>query len=502
MHRQRNNQLLLQPGFRFPERAVKLSDNPEENTLLKQALLGPTHESKDASTIRCRTKSLLQELFDLCLDYELLGRALRLDDIFWGTIAERWNTLVHLNGQQTKKIAGQYVEARREAIRQGWTTKNELTTSVDKFILFQDEVEVLPTVEESSLAVRPTAINQATENLGQLSVQQPPDSKPRVNAWQLGLDFFRLHTNPLPPPPIETEWPPTYLSGEELAWVSDTRLESHLSGISYQKLPEGCKFPRHFPSNKSTPLDIKAFLCATALHSKRRDLCSWGLYMKPIAFASDNDAQGWWGPTGRLSREYDTIQQFAAWAKQRMDSRPSTMYSAIGLISSWPGENLDEWRSWTQVETLAAKQNLWLEISFKFSFVVVMNKRSDGYRLTVYDPGHELCADHKPQAGQVEPPEWTFKRRMCNEINKILPIKHLFHGGEYCKIKDADGNEGRDLLGSSVRYVASLLRGDPRFAPNPRSSQLLGMEDNPFTEIRAIEDYLNGGELPEHPDDV
>ncbi|KAI0160669.1 hypothetical protein GGR57DRAFT_499349 [Xylariaceae sp. FL1272] len=43
-----------------------------------------------------------------------------------------------------------------------------------------------------------------------------------------------------------------------------------------------------------------------------------------------------------------------------------------------------------------------------------------------------------PRQAQVEPPEWVFKRQICNEINKILPIKHMFHGGEYCKIEDAN----------------------------------------------------------------
>ncbi|KAI0145067.1 hypothetical protein GGR57DRAFT_517730 [Xylariaceae sp. FL1272] len=480
-----NNPGLMLPGFYFEGRGAKFSENKEDSSKMNTALLGPRSDGKSTAQLREQTHALMKQLFTICLEYYTLGLALRLGPIFWDTIAERWEPLSPLEGRHTEIIATHYLAARRTAIKQGRPSPagDSLIAMADKLVSLQNKVNTLPPPNDRTLHFQRNALDQVSDQLGTIAV------KPRMSAAELAKSIYRLHEEP-GPPPADATWPPSHLSAQEKLCVSDARLMSRLVGMTYGKLPSGNMYPDNYANDHSPPLDIKWFLCATALYLQRDDLSNWALFMMPIGFVNWEERQAWYGASGRLSRQYSTIQEFALYAKDQFDTKRRSI--AIGFISSWPVEDLGTWES-NQAASVVEQREKWLKDCAKFSFLCILDQLSEGVRMTVYDPAHDICGENIPE-GMQESPMHILKRRMCAEIHKTLPVKQLFHGGTCCYIKDANGEYPEDLVGSSLRYLRSMLIGHPFLVPRPLNAHIPGVGEPSFTYIRSPEAWFDSGE--------
>ncbi|KAI1269974.1 hypothetical protein F5Y18DRAFT_437783 [Xylariaceae sp. FL1019] len=474
MPRRRDKQKLKLPGFQYQLGEHIFTNNMHENEIMRRALLGPDTDDMTTEQLRAKMTQSLEELLDVCMRLETLARGVGLEELYWTTVNGQWNSHGPLTDRLTAQLVYRFIGARRLARQQNDNPNTALVAKADSFLAVYDDIQAQPRPQPTTLPVRLTGFGQMALNLGQLGIST--GNEVAVAAPPVALSA--------------PSWPPPHLSAKERHWVTDPRIESYLKGITYLHMPPkglGVFFGR-YPNEYSEAKEVKHFLCAMVLYHQNPAACNWTIYANPVAFVNNNERDGWLRAIGNVALMYDTAHGLASYAAEQF--RVHRFDTIVGLVSGWPSEDLKGWESKSSGRVLSAQQDDWLKNRQTYSFLCILsNTAGPGMRMTIYDPFHQAAANVLPRrTGDIECPAHSFKRAICNQINRTFQIFDLWHGGLPCHI-DAPPNNIIGPMGNSLRYLYKMVEGG---LSNPLSDSIEGVAAPRFTAVPSPRNYFDG----------
>ncbi|KAI1266463.1 hypothetical protein F5Y18DRAFT_444931 [Xylariaceae sp. FL1019] len=411
-----------QKGFAFSRGIVRFSRHDDENGRIHLALHGGSGGDSDEE-ISVRVATLLIALFEICLEYKEVAVASRLGHSYWFAVNQKWKPHVKVTDNQIQAIIDVYTDARTATIGNRRYDNTKLANLVDSFLAMRQEIHAMPPLAQLTLLYRPAQ---------------------GENAMDVDSSIIPQAVAP------ENSWPPSYLNDKEVLWVTDPRIVEELSGWSYRHQPNP-EAMLAIPSGFAHPVDIAKYLSITALYNQDSAKKHLSIYMRPIAFLNERQKKDWWYPTGTLSKLYDTVGDFIAYAHDKLND---DYHTVAGFFTYWPSTNPRDYFTFDPT-IYSDRGERWHKTCPKYGIVVFVGRDALwDIRMIIYDSKHSTL---KTDEGH-SPPEWQFKREICNAINGSLnPFSH-YHGGPHATRKGDDGVSD-DVVGNALSYLWEVANG-------------------------------------------
>ncbi|KAI1335235.1 hypothetical protein F5Y15DRAFT_398590 [Xylariaceae sp. FL0016] len=205
------------------------------------------------------------------------------------------------------------------------------------------------------------------------------------------------------------------------------------------------------PSNRSRPEEIKRFLRWVGLAKRNPLICTWSLYMKPIAFIDQRSRNDWFRATGSLAKRYDPVKHFVDYTREQILRGKFTMF---GLFSFWRFDKSEHWVQSFDAEKHQTRNRYWSENCERVGIVVVVRyKKNRDVQLIVFDPFHQQWK----KDGGKEPRIATWKRQIAQAIMDKIYIDEIWHGGNFLNAFDFMGLKLEDSTQQSAGFVWNMV---------------------------------------------
>ncbi|KAJ8125186.1 hypothetical protein O1611_g8454 [Lasiodiplodia mahajangana] len=405
---------LHQLGFTFGRRIV--FGNDQLTSRFHAAVVGPT-DGADLEELRLSVEKKLINLFRICLQSREFYTAVRGSNIFWGSVAEQWDTLEHVESEEVATFVEIYREAREKT--EPGVPVGELAILVDQFIEMRNVMLTKGPAEKFQVALRPSEISQTTLGLASLSIGNG-NSRPT------------------------TTWPPSYYTEQEVAWLSHDHVLSQVYGLTPQKKPTKISDFPSVPDTYTHPLDIRLFLAFTALtnfdSNRKTSLC-----MTPIMFWDDDERKDWYQASGGASKFCWTTWDFAEWAKEEFKRGREAV---VGLCHYHCIDEDDE--PWEYFEkTFDPAQHFRRDVYY-YEFVM---EDAHYYRVSA-DPKY-----WREKYGLWPNTGMDFKSALLQDVETHFNVTSFWHGGEVPNAFQNFGIRLKDSVSTSCSFVYAAVQG-------------------------------------------
>ncbi|KAI8629055.1 hypothetical protein F5Y19DRAFT_475616 [Xylariaceae sp. FL1651] len=366
--------MLKLPGFFFPPGV--LFNNSLFAGKVYEALLGDVQSRQFLTPVEAKNlvARRIEDLFSLCVSHCDLYTALRGGYIFWGTVAGEWSTLRELDASDTETVANQFVAARREYISR---VSTPVTSIVDQWIKTVDTVSGMPPAAQFHLAIRRTVVGALGSQLQNVTVSSP-----------------------------DRPWPPSHLSPQECAWITDTRLRTRLVNLGQARTQAQVSQSSH---TSEAPHSNSSSTSRTPASQSRRPTARWALIM---AFLDHAERRQWHFITNAMSSVCWTLRDdFIPYAK-----------AAFGAGR----------RQMVEAQQQQSRGDFWAQRCTRQAIAFVLARvpnTDDAYGLVVYDPrarGPMTMLGNQWKADAVSELERSFNivemwygRRVSNELRSL-----------------------------------------------------------------------------------
>jgi hypothetical protein len=359
---------------------------------IHNALIGDTPSSPADGGIqlllatRAAVGKSLERLFELSMKHSSTYMALRGANlgIYWEKIAAE----CELGPEEIKEVITTYAAARQNYRGR---KRDRLTNLVDQWIDMEKKASTLPRPSSSTVTVRLDPLGQTALALQDLQ--------------------------------IESAWPPKYLNAQEVTWCTDSRIRDELAGITPATF--SAPTPGPIPSNGSSPIEVKKFLClATLANLKPGENDEWALHMTPVTFA--HLRRTWCWVAGAASKICDSLESFIAYTNYVLHNGGKRRVAAI--FSHWGGLPENWWSFYAQrAQSGEARDDFWIDHCGRVSVGISVRKKSDGSGLILllFDPRNQY--KHLKRRLTMTSDNW--KAELLSQLERGFKPKETYTGG-------------------------------------------------------------------------
>ncbi|KAI1776478.1 hypothetical protein F4818DRAFT_439878 [Hypoxylon cercidicola] len=212
------------------------------------------------------------------------------------------------------------------------------------------------------------------------------------------------------------KWPSSHFNEREAILLNDPRIRHELMSDSSDQLPP-------LPTNLSPPIEVKKFLCLTALKNTTPATQS-AIYLTPIAFTDDRDRHQWHNATGSLSEVYGTVGEFITYAQDCFASRGKDL--VVGIFHSWAGTTHQINAAYNTNSGGRRRDEFWAQSCRRRSIVIALHKTSGqgGVEVKLFDPTIALAGGHP----RLTMTSHVWKTDFLDQIQRSFPGES-WHGG-------------------------------------------------------------------------